>query len=133
MSTDSEELGRGPVFGELMSVQLPMSVRFWGVRGSIPAPGPETARYGGNTPCIEVRCGEHMIILDAGTGIRLLGNELMRANSAVDADILFSHCHIDHINGLPFFAPAFTPGNRLRLWAGNLMPTTVLRRWFAGS
>jgi phosphoribosyl 1,2-cyclic phosphodiesterase len=105
-----------------MSVQSPMSVRFWGVRGSIPAPGPETARYGGNTSCIEVRCGEHMIILDAGSGIRLLGNELTRVNSAVDADILFSHCHMDHINGLPFFAPAFVPGNRLRLWAGNLMP-----------
>jgi phosphoribosyl 1,2-cyclic phosphodiesterase len=105
-----------------MSVQSPMSVRFWGVRGSIPAPGPETARYGGNTPCIEVRCGEHMIILDAGSGIRLLGNALMRGKSTIDADIFFSHCHIDHINGLPFFAPAFARGNRLRLWAGNLMP-----------
>ena len=83
-----------------MSVQSPMSVRFWGVRGSIPAPGPDTTRYGGNTPCIEVRCGEHMIILDAGSGIRLLGNALMRGKSTVDADIFFSHCHIDHINGL---------------------------------
>ena len=105
-----------------MSVQSPMSVRFWGVRGSIPAPGPDTTRYGGNTPCIEVRCGEHMIILDAGSGIRLLGNELMRGKSKVDAELLFSHCHVDHISGLPFFAPAFVPGNRLRLWAGNLMP-----------
>jgi phosphoribosyl 1,2-cyclic phosphodiesterase len=105
-----------------MPAKSPMSVRFWGVRGSIAAPGPQTARYGGNTPCVEVRCGEHLIVLDAGTGIRLLGNSLMSTKSAVDADIFFSHCHIDHINGLPFFAPAFAPGNRLRLWAGNLLP-----------
>ena len=105
-----------------MSTQSPMSVRFWGVRGSIPAPGPHTARYGGNTPCVEVRCSERLIILDAGTGIRMLGNALMNAMSKVDADIFLSHCHFDHIIGLPFFAPAFAPGNRLRLWAGNLLP-----------
>jgi phosphoribosyl 1,2-cyclic phosphodiesterase len=105
-----------------MLARSPMSVRFWGVRGSIAAPGRQTTRYGGNTPCIEVRCGEHLIILDAGTGIRPLGNQLVRSKSAVDAELLFSHCHVDHISGLPFFAPAFVPGNRLRLWAGNLMP-----------
>ena len=80
-----------------------MSVRFWGVRGTIPSAGPDTVRYGGNTPCVEVRCGEHLIILDAGTGIRLLGNTLMSSMSAIDADIFFSHCHIDHISGLAFF------------------------------
>jgi phosphoribosyl 1,2-cyclic phosphodiesterase len=105
-----------------MLARSPMSVRFWGVRGSIAAPGRQTTRYGGNTPCIEVRCGEHLIILDAGTGIRPLGNQLVRSKSAVDAELLFSHCHVDHISGLPFFAPAFVPGNRFRLWAGNLMP-----------
>ncbi len=105
-----------------MSTQSAVSVRFWGVRGTIPSPGPGTARYGGNTPCVEVRCGEHMIILDAGTGLRVLGSSLMNTRSAVDADIFLSHCHIDHMEGLPYFAPAFVHGNRLRLWAGNLQP-----------
>ncbi len=105
-----------------MSTQSAVSVRFWGVRGTLPSPGPGTVRYGGNTPCVEVRCGKHMIILDAGTGLRVLGNSLMNAKSAVDADIFLSHCHIDHMEGLPYFAPAFVHGNRLRLWAGNLQP-----------
>ena len=98
-----------------------MSVRFWGVRGTVPCASSATARYGGNTSCVEVRCGDHLIILDAGTGIRPLGRSLTNGSmSAVDADILLSHCHIDHINGLPFFTPAFAPGNHLRLWAGHL-------------
>jgi phosphoribosyl 1,2-cyclic phosphodiesterase len=105
-----------------MPTQSAVSVRFWGVRGTLPSPGPATVRYGGNTPCVEVRCGKHMIILDAGTGLRVLGNSLMNAKSAVDADIFLSHCHIDHMEGLPYFAPAFVHGNRLRLWAGNLQP-----------
>jgi len=105
-----------------MSMQSAVSVRYWGVRGTLPSPGPGTVRYGGNTPCVEVRCGKHMIILDAGTGLRVLGNSLMNAKSAVDADIFLSHCHIDHMEGLPYFAPAFVHGNRLRLWAGNLQP-----------
>jgi phosphoribosyl 1,2-cyclic phosphodiesterase len=110
------EGGRDPV-----SMQSPMSVRFWGVRGTVPCASSTTARYGGNTSCVEVRCGDHLIILDAGTGIRPLGRSLMNGSmSVVDADILLSHCHIDHINGLPFFAPAFVPGNHLRLWAGHL-------------
>jgi phosphoribosyl 1,2-cyclic phosphodiesterase len=95
------------------------TLRFWGVRGSVPCPGPATARYGGNTPCIELRCGEHLIILDAGTGLRPLGGTL---DGGVDADLFLSHCHIDHICGLPFFAPFYEPTTRLRLWAGNLMP-----------
>jgi len=104
-----------------MSMQSPMSVRFWGVRGTVPCASSATARYGGNTSCVEVRCGDHLIILDAGTGIRPLGRSLTNGSmSAVDADILLSHCHIDHINGLPFFTPAFAPGNHLRLWAGHL-------------
>lgn len=105
-----------------MAGKPPMFVRFWGVRGSISSPGLDTARYGGNTPCIEVRCGEHIIILDAGTGMRLLGDALMNTMPVVDADIFLSHCHIDHINGLPFFAPAYATQTRLRLWAGNLLP-----------
>lgn len=98
------------------------TVRFWGVRGSIPCPGPSTARFGGNTPCVEVRCGKRLIIFDAGTGIRALGNELMKNGGALDADILLSHCHIDHVNGIPFFAPFFSSANRFRIWAGHLLP-----------
>ena len=101
-------------------------VRFWGVRGSIPSPGNRTARYGGNTACVEVRCGDHLLIFDAGTGLRLLGNQLVQAAADVNADIFLSHCHIDHIIGLPFFAPFFLPASRTRLWAGNLSPKRAL-------
>lgn len=98
-----------------------LSVRFWGVRGSIACPGPDTLRYGGNTPCVEVRCGDDILIFDGGTGLRALGNALIKQGS-VDVDIFFTHCHIDHVSGLPFFAPFFAGGHRIRLWAGNLLP-----------
>ena len=96
-------------------------VRFWGVRGSIACPGPETVRYGGNTSCLEVRCGDRLLILDAGTGLRRLGSALMDG-TPIDADMLFTHTHFDHIAGLPFFAPLFVPQNSFRLWAGHLAP-----------
>lgn len=102
------------------------SVRFWGVRGSIACPGHATLRYGGNTACIEVRCGNDLIILDAGTGLRDLGLELQPLGP-INADILLSHTHFDHIVGLPFFTPAYTPGNTFRVFAGHLLPTTTLR------
>ncbi len=99
---------------------MAFSVTFWGVRGSIPAPGPGTARYGGNTPCISVELeesnGKHVVVLDAGTGIRLLGNELAkRANGELIIDLLISHTHWDHIQGLPFFTPFFDSGNQVRI------------------
>ena len=102
-------------------------VRFWGARGSIAAPGPSTARYGGNTSSIEVRCGAHLILLDAGTGIRYLGNRLV-AEAPVDADIFFTHTHFDHVCGLPFFKPFFQPQNAFRLWAGHLGAGLTLQR-----
>ena len=90
--------------------------RYWGVRGSIATPGPTTVRHGGNTPCVEVRAGERLIVLDGGTGLRGLGQELMRAGGPVDADLFLSHLHWDHIQGIPFFTPAFIPGNRFRIY-----------------
>ncbi len=81
-----------------------MYVRFWGTRGSIAVPGKDTVKYGGNTPCIEVRCGKEIFILDAGTGIRKLGYELLK-ESPRHINILFSHFHWDHVQGIPFFSP----------------------------
>ncbi len=88
-------------------------VRFWGTRGSIPSPGPHTVRYGGNTPCVEVRVGDQLFILDAGTGIRALGKELAESGHPVRATVLLTHFHWDHIQGLPFFFPLHQAGTRL--------------------
>ena len=103
------------------------SATFWGVRGSIPTPGPETLRYGGNTPCVEIRCGRHILILDAGTGVRVLGAHCERRHRPFDYDIFLTHTHYDHVEGLPFFGPAFTTGNTLRIWAGHLLPDRTIR------
>jgi phosphoribosyl 1,2-cyclic phosphodiesterase len=97
-----------------------ISIRFWGVRGSIACPGAGTSRYGGNTACVEVRCGDNTLIFDAGTGIRALGNALVQTQRLSEYDIFLSHGHIDHVVGLPFFAPLFVPGQLIRVWAGNL-------------
>ena len=93
------------------------TVTFWGTRGSIPTPGVHTARYGGNTPCVTVQgAGGRVVILDAGTGIRPLGLELVgQQNGAVNAEILLSHAHWDHIQGLPHFKPFFAAGNAVRI------------------
>lgn len=98
---------------------MAMKLRFWGVRGSLPTPGPGTLRYGGNTPCVSVQCGPHLLILDAGSGLRALGDTL---DGGIIADMLLSHVHIDHICGLPFFRPMFDPATRLRVWGGGLAP-----------
>jgi len=92
-----------------------MKVKFWGVRGSIASPGPSTVRYGGNTTCIEIRTDQNeLIILDAGTGIFPLSQSLLN-ELPLTANVLISHSHWDHIQGLPFFIPNFIPGNTLRL------------------
>jgi len=101
-------------------LQTSMRVRFWGVRGSIACPGAETIRYGGNTPCIEVRCGGRVLIFDAGTGLRALGNALIKDKKLLDINIFLTHCHLDHVTGLPFFAPFFSEDRQIRIWAGNL-------------
>jgi phosphoribosyl 1,2-cyclic phosphodiesterase len=94
-------------------------VRFWGVRGSIACPGPDTAIYGGNTPCIEIRCGSDLLVFDAGTGLRALGKSIATAG-ITDVDLFLSHTHVDHIIGFPFFCYAFKPENALRVWSGHL-------------
>lgn len=90
-----------------------LKLTFYGVRGSSPAPSRKTAKYGGNTPCIDMIYGDERIILDAGTGIRELGLKLTKKRSK--ATILFSHYHWDHISGLPFFAPLYNKGNAFDL------------------
>ncbi|MGB0630856.1 MAG: MBL fold metallo-hydrolase [Alphaproteobacteria bacterium] len=102
-----------------MSPASDFFVRFWGVRGSIACPGPDTAVYGGNTPCIEIRCGDRLFVFDAGTGLRNLGKSIA-ADGITDVDLFLSHTHMDHIAGFPFFCYAFKPGNTLRVWSGHL-------------
>ncbi|HMP83791.1 MAG TPA: response regulator [Verrucomicrobiota bacterium] len=95
----------------------PTQFKFWGVRGSIPTPGPATVRYGGNTSCIEIRAAGQVIILDAGTGLRALGRQLAKEFSGqpLSLTLLLSHTHWDHIQGLPFFAPIYQPNRMLRI------------------
>lgn len=91
-------------------------VEFWGVRGSIPTPGTTTRRFGGNTPCIEVRCGSQTLLFDLGTGAQGLGRRLQEGKKPVRAAIFFTHYHYDHLQGLPFFTPFFDPRNRFQLF-----------------
>lgn len=91
-------------------------VKFWGVRGSIPCSGPETARYGGNSSCVEMRCGSRRLVFDAGSGIRELAATM---RGPQDFDLLFSHFHYDHVIGLPFCGPLYHPHTRCRVWAGR--------------
>ncbi len=97
-----------------------LTVRFWGVRGTVPCPGQTTLRYGGNTACVEVLCGPARIIFDGGTGLRALGKHLLASGTRVASHLFFSHTHIDHVCGLPFFKPAYDACNQLELWSGHL-------------
>ena len=93
-----------------------MKLKFWGVRGSIPTPGKHTVRYGGNTPSLELRLDDDkLIIFDAGTGIRNFGDDLINNGESVKAFLLITHPHWDHIQGFPFFKPAFISGNELTI------------------
>ena len=109
-------------------------VRFWGVRGSIPVPGPATVRYGGNTACVEVRAAGRIVILDAGTGLRPLGESLVEEFGArpMDLSLLITHAHWDHVQGFPFFKPAYQPSCRLRVLGfdttGEGLPSVFARQ-----
>src|ERR1044071_3474091 len=96
----------------------PARLRFWGTRGSIPAPSPETLRYGGNTPCVELLADGEIIVLDAGSGIRPLGIALDREFQArpIRLALLITHAHWDHIQGFPFFKPAYDSKNEIRIF-----------------
>jgi phosphoribosyl 1,2-cyclic phosphodiesterase len=98
---------------------MTLAIKFWGVRGSIACPSPEHVVYGGNTSCLEVFAGDERIILDAGTGIRGVGQEFMR-DGIKKGTILLTHSHWDHINGFPFFAPAFQANSQFGIYAGHL-------------
>jgi phosphoribosyl 1,2-cyclic phosphodiesterase len=106
-----------------------MRIHFWGVRGSVPAPGPDTNRYGGNTSCVSVRSATgELIIIDMGTGLMHLGHSLLATEFGKGqgrATILLSHAHWDHIQGLGFFAPVFIPGNQFTLW-GHAKSSSML-------
>ena len=110
-----------------------MLIKFWGVHGSLPRPGPSTLKYGGNTACVEVRCGSTLVIFDAGTGIRELGEDIVRrrkntsSNDRLCGHIFFSHLHWDHVQGFPFFAPAFMSGAEFHLYGGNELNSTIYR------
>src|SRR5437899_10586525 len=104
-----------------------MKVTLWGTRGSIATPGPETLRYGGNTACVEVRGKDGtVVVLDAGTGIRRLGRTLPASLSRVD--VLLTHLHMDHIQGLGFFAPLRRPNTEVHLWGPASTPLQLRER-----
>ncbi|MEY9101665.1 phosphoribosyl 1,2-cyclic phosphodiesterase [Sinorhizobium fredii] len=94
-------------------------VKFWGVRGSLPVSGEQFLRYGGNTPCIEVRCGTEVLIFDAGSGLREAGLSLM-SEGVSEFDVFFTHTHYDHIIGLPYFKPIYRCSSAVRFWSGHL-------------
>jgi len=102
-----------------------MKIKFWGTRGSVPVPGKGTIKYGGNTPCIQISDGDDFIILDAGTGIRELGNELLQDTNCNDIHILISHTHWDHIQGLPFFSPIYTDQCKLNIYAESKFGSSI--------
>jgi len=96
-----------------------LDVRFWGVRGSLPVSGSQFRRYGGNTACVEMHCGNHTLVFDAGTGIRP-GGQAMLQGGAHEMHLFFTHFHYDHVLGLPFFPPLYDPSIRLDVWSGHL-------------
>jgi len=103
-------------------------VTLWGTRGSLAAPGPETIRYGGNTSCVEVRGeGDALLVLDAGTGIQRLGATLRGGDGRID--LLLTHLHMDHIQGLGFFEPLYEPGREIHIWGPRRPRSTCEPAW----
>ena len=95
-------------------------IKFWGTRGTLPTPGKQFSKAGGNTNCTQITCGEHTIVIDAGTGIRELGSRLISESPNQKIHLLLTHAHYDHVEGIPFFAPFFSPGEKLDVYCGAL-------------
>jgi len=110
-----------------MKVEPALRVRFWGVRGSYPMPGLSTAGIGGNSSCVEIGTGEHTLVFDAGTGIIGLGRDLVRRPGEPEVSIFLSHLHHDHIEGLRFFAPVYSPEWRCHIYGSGSGPQTLQR------
>jgi phosphoribosyl 1,2-cyclic phosphodiesterase len=110
----------------LSSLASPVRIKFWGTRGSIAVPGDATLRYGGNTTCVEVRANDEIIVLDAGSGIRPLGIALQKEFGAdpINVSLFVTHAHWDHIQGLPFFKPAYDPKNQIGIFGFDGMGAT---------
>jgi phosphoribosyl 1,2-cyclic phosphodiesterase len=105
-----------------------VKIKYYGVRGSIPIPGPATVKYGGNTPCLTIRNKEDLLILDGGTGLRVLGDELMKgpfSRGEGAGTFFFTHLHWDHIQGFPFFKPAYVAGNSFKLYGPSHVDVTL--------
>lgn len=100
--------------------QSDFAVTFWGVRGTLAAPAAEFQKTGGNTICAQLTCGDRVIIFDSGTGIRELGSKLVEKNPERKLDLFFTHVHYDHVEGVPFFAPFFTPSCTINVWMGPI-------------
>lgn len=97
-----------------------MVITFWGTRGTLPAPGPEFIKTGGNTNCVEVTCGDHTIVFDAGTGVKMLGRKLIDSHHHQKVHLLLTHAHFDHVEGIPFFAPLFEEDRKIDIYSGKL-------------
>lgn len=106
------------------NASIEISVTFWGVRGTMPVTDPACSQFGGNTSCVEVRCGEKRLILDAGTGLCNLSKTIKKSSQPID--ILLSHTHIDHILGLMFLPQLYDKQSHIRVWAGHLSPESSL-------
>ncbi len=122
---EDEELSKSTVASPRMESEAGLSkdvkVRFWGTRGSCPAPGPDTVRYGGNTACTEIRFGDLIFVIDCGSGLRELGIELLKEfkgkDKPIEAHVFVGHTHWDHIQGFPFFTPFYIPRNKFNLYS----------------
>ena len=121
----SKKLSSESQSGQASSRADVFTVNFFGVRGSIATPGPDTVEVGGNTSCVEIQCGDRHLVFDTGTGMRLLGQRLLRERKRVKMSVFYSHMHWDHVQGLPFFTPIYIPGTELDFHGPKGLPQAL--------